>query len=111
MTIEEALSAANIYRLFGYEITFRQTNGTQAAFSPWSAVHSHALQPDSFAFDPKYQTHYIVENEELRVNYGSRTPGLLSAMHNGELTYTVSQHHLRNMMPLSSKVAIATQYR
>jgi hypothetical protein len=111
LTIEEALSVANIYRLFGFEITFRQTNGGQEAFAPWSAIHSHALQPDSIAFDPKYQTHYIVENEELRVNYGSRTPGLLSAMHNGELTYTVSQHHLRNMMPLSSKVAIATQYR
>jgi hypothetical protein len=107
----DALKVTNAYRIFGQNITLQQTSGAQDQFSPWSPTHMIGIQPDSIAFDPTYNTHYILIDSVQRENYGKVITGAVDAMHSGKISFAINTTSIKFGMALSGRHAMATIYR
>lgn len=105
------LKLTNAMRLFGRDVTLKQTTGDQSEVTPWSPAHMVGIQPFSIDYSPDYNTQYLVVGSDQRENYGARVPGLIDMMHNGNISFSIDTRSIQFGMAMSGRHSAATVYR
>jgi hypothetical protein len=108
---ESALRIVNAYRLFGIDVTLKETTGEQNEFTPWSPAHTVGIQPNSIAHDARLNTQYIVIGSSQRERYNTRVSDVQDALHSGTIEFSVMVTSIKFKMALSARHAASTIYR
>jgi len=108
---KSALQITNAYRLFGRDVTLKETTGGQREITPWSPAHTVGIQPNSITHDALLNTHYIMVHSRQRESYGTRVSGVIDALHSGTIEFTVTVTSIEFGMAISSRHAASTVYR
>jgi hypothetical protein len=92
----ELLKIANIYRLFGHQITLFDII-TQEKINPWAAVNECIIEPSSIAFDPKEVKKLTLGWSDAREGRVVPLPALGSLGVEGFLDITIQKPHLETI--------------
>nr|UVG55944.1 putative capsid protein [Poaceae Liege totivirus 13] len=101
----ELLKTANIYRLFGHQITLFD-NVTQEQINPWAAVNECVIEPSSIAFDPKEVRKLTLGWSDAREGRTVPLPALGSLGVGGFLSVTIQKPHLETIKFRTSQTPV-----
>jgi hypothetical protein len=101
----ELLKTANIYRLFGHNITLFD-NITNEMITPWASVNECVIEPASIRFDPKEVKKITLGWSDVRQGRTVPMPALGALGQEGYLNVTIQKPHLETIKFRSAQTPV-----